>query len=328
MNNNNNDWIKWMIIILTPCLCFVFFFFFIDNPAVHGGSAWVKYNGEVESCYLTFDLLGSKYHRRYVRNSGRLHVYPLDDHRKTYSPRPKLKNNELSFCYSDVPAKMNNGSSSFVHFTETLDRRAKYAARLEGKHKGVIFNRSAKDIYFEFTIEHIKADRVPENIIFASSQKYYCDGVYNPSAIGEDSPSALYVNLGNEFNRDFFEISLEYYMLPRDDSRDSNGVLFSLDKGNRVLGVSLGDYLDITLNNGEHIYGTAIKNQSDTWMKLDLCYDHGRLFVNGLSFTVERINDLGIYGDNILSSMNYGNGECFKGYIRNLVVKSDGPQNK
>ncbi|MBQ4289697.1 MAG: hypothetical protein II719_00715, partial [Clostridia bacterium] len=175
-----------------------------------------------------------------------------------------------------------------------------YEGRLQGNHDGIIFNRREKDVFFYFTIEDSKPERSPESVIFASSQEYYCDGVYATVFDGDDHPSALNIDLGERFNREFFEISFEYYILPEDGPRASSGVLFSLGREYEILHVSWDwdGYLNIVLNNGDNIYGTAIKSVPGRWMRLDLCYDRGRLFVNGLSFDVETISDKGIEGDN------------------------------
>ena len=323
-NNDNRGVLSIIILAVSLLLSIPYYFFYVDNPAAHSGSASVEYIGEVESCFLDFNLYGSYYHRQYVNKDASVRIYPYDDDTKCHLTRAQIKNGKLSFRYIDLTTSTKMGSNLTMSSTESLDRTCKYVAELSGKHKGSIFNRPAKKVSFEFTIENATPRSRPENTIFTFANTISCDGVYHNADWEYDySQSAMYFDLGDKFNRSFFEISFEYYKLPSDDSQNyKNRSLFTIDTDLRVLEISLGDYLGVSINNGESNYGTAIPTKTETWTRIDLCYDYGRLFINGLSFNVERLNPIGDYGNNIISSVNFASGQCFNGYIRGLVVKS------
>lgn len=157
--------------------------------------------------------------------------------------------------------------------------------------------------------------KTPSHIILTKSESIYCDGVYHGADWEYDyKTTALYENLGPQFNRSFFSISFDYYMIQGDN-------IITIDTGRRVFGlVPKGNTIIVTTNNQDNYFDTLIDAMYEKWQHIDLIYDHGVLVINGKNLNIGELNSS---SDNILSSVNFSNGRCFKGNIRNLVVKSE-----
>jgi hypothetical protein len=153
--------------------------------------------------------------------------------------------------------------------------------------------------------------------IFDKKENIICDGTYNPTSIGQSSGKALNMNLGDQFNRNNFEMSFEFY--PEAMSGRNDNIL-TLDTSYRSFGlIMLNDNICVTTNNQRNRFNTDIQVTCNAWNSVNLVYDDGHLTINGKSF---QIGNLSEGRNNVISSMNFSNGHAFKGQIKNLVVRS------
>ena len=169
--------------------------------------------------------------------------------------------------------------------------------------------------------KNIPQPKSPSRTILSKSELIYCDGIYHgPDWEYDYKKTALYENLGPQFNRNFYSMEFDYYMLPDNGDNHVNNII-TIDTGRRVFGLSpRGDVLLVTTNNQDNIFDSSIRVSYEKWQHIDLVYYNGTLYINGKCFEIGVLNDS---SDNILSSVNFSNGNCFKGYIKNLVVKSN-----
>lgn len=137
----------------------------------------------------------------------------------------------------------------------------------------------------------------------------YCNGEY---PYDSDTAQYLYVNLNN-MNRYHFSIQLQYWPL-------QTGPVVVLSEGYRILEIKITDdwKLAVTTNNGRYVYLTNITVNNGTWNPLRVEYYNGQMLLNGqvCKHIVMNMND----GDNILSSINYSNAQCFKGWLSSIEV--------
>ena len=171
--------------------------------------------------------------------------------------------------------------------------------------------------------------RTPKIIILSMNDLFRCNGKYVP----ESHDGALYVDLGPHFHRSFFSISFEYSIIRGSKKNPNwhyskfsseyldNRTILSFDTGRRSFELRLGESrVVVATNNSDNYFETSIDIEYETWQRIDLVYDSGRLIVNG---KVLDIGPLNVGDNNVLTSMGFSNGSAFNGYIRNLVVKSE-----
>ena len=171
------------------------------------------------------------------------------------------------------------------------------------------------------SIPHAEPARRPIRLIYSHSETIYCDGVYHgPDWEYDYTQSAFYYNLGEDLNRNFFEICFEYYVSLEQGDYYNN--LITLSSSHREFGLRIsqaGDLI-ITTDNGRNSFETEINIVNGEWNKIDLIYDNGNLYINNKYIHIGKLdND----GDNILSSINFAGGNCFCGWLRNISIKSD-----
>lgn len=170
------------------------------------------------------------------------------------------------------------------------------------------------------SIPNAEPARRPTRLIYSHSETIYCDGVYHgPDWEYDYTQSAFYYNLGEDLNRNFFEICFEYYVSLEQGDYYNN--LITLSSSHREFGLRIGQAgVIITTDNGENFFETDINIVNGEWNKIDLTYDNGNLYINNKYINIGKLdND----GDNILSSIYFANGKCFNGWLRNISVKSD-----
>lgn len=234
-----------------------------------------------------------------------------------------------------------NGNSIFLpvssygtdtYWTSTLSSGASYCAMgflRDGIVSGTSVVRYSKHVVRPVlgggNIVLSEPTRVPNRTVLAKPELIICDGVYNgPDWDYDYRKTALYEDLGSMFNRRFFSISLDYYIIPSEEGygpySDNNNII-TLDTGYRAFGLVLRDNrILVETNNIDNFFETLVSFQCETWQHIDLVYDNGELIINNHRINIGPLNGP---GDNILSSVNFGGGECFKGYLKNLVVKSN-----
>ena len=160
-------------------------------------------------------------------------------------------------------------------------------------------------------------DSVNSKLVLQKGGTVYCDGIY-----GADSKSSLRENLGANFNRNYFEISFQFYPLATDKDSVQLDNIITLDSSRRVFGVHMKNgILQATVNNSySYPIDMGFRYSPNKWQTLRMVYDNGKLTVNGaITRQIGKLNDP---GNNILSSMNFSNGHAFKGYIKDLIVKT------
>ncbi len=174
--------------------------------------------------------------------------------------------------------------------------------------------------------DQINPTRRPSHTIISKSESIYCDGVYHgPYWEYDYKTTALYESLGRQFNRNYFSISFDYYIQKSDNGYDyeyaPNTNIITLDTGSRAFGLKpWKNTIYAATNNYDNYFDTAIRFEFETWQRIDLVYDNGKLYING------RVLDIGPLTqstENVLTSVNFASGLCFKGYIKNLIVKSE-----
>lgn len=317
-----------------------FFFFYIDNPAAHNGAPEVVYQGEDENGQLRFDFyFPNLYHSNYAWNSIKVEVYreyPLISSYCGYvycTPHnldPYRKSILFDEIHESKESQLGDGTFHWEEY-KRLNRGTHYVAIISGTHKGVLFNRPAKKLQCDFTLEKRSPARTPKRTMFSVSDRVYCDGVYHgPEWEYDYRNTALYLDfhygngyyLGGEFNRNYFRVSFDFYVLSTESSTNPRNNLIMLGTSHRVFGLKFGDNntLLVTTNNGDHCWCTSISYVLETWQHVDLLYDHGTLYINDDYISIGELNEP---GDNVLSSIDFSTGNCFYGYIKNLVVKSD-----
>ncbi len=162
MSTETNEKYKWLAVILAPCLIFAILFFVVDNPAAHSGIPLVSYVGENASS-LQFDFLSPPYHARY-KGAVDIQLSSRPDFNRSeeyiyISPRPYLNrwSHQVFSISKDAIYRHSSTRSgnSLVVLTEKaeLEKGITYYVKMSGCHKGLVFNRPAKDVYFSFILD-------------------------------------------------------------------------------------------------------------------------------------------------------------------------------
>ena len=143
-----------------------------------------------------------------------------------------------------------------------------------------------------------------------ANEKKYCDGVYGNNV----ECFSTYVKI----NRNKFRISFDFEAM--ESTKPEGQYVMVLSMGWRVFGVYLtkeGD-IKVTTNNQSNKYSTGLKYNMGESTIIEAEFDNGTLIINGVKIQNVDLNRTD--GDNNLSSINYGNGTAFHGYIKNVRV--------
>lgn len=150
--------------------------------------------------------------------------------------------------------------------------------------------------------------------------EFYCDGVY-PGNTGAAS-EYLYDSLASPFNLQAFDLSFDFYgLFPTSETSGTYGkniLMFGMT--GRVFGLSVKDgFIYVSTNNLTNLFNTSIPYTQETWQSINLTYRHQTLRINGKSMIIGHVKN---GGNNVLTSCDYSRGSCFKGFFRNIVLKS------
>lgn len=154
-----------------------------------------------------------------------------------------------------------------------------------------------------------------EKLIYAQpkDEHKYCDGKYG------EKKDYFSVNL-SELDRRHFRITFRFDAY-RYTTLEGKKVqyLLTLSRGWRIFSICLHEdgSIWIETNNFRNKYNTGLTYKLKAGTKIDLEYNKGRLTINGVSLDIDMDEES---GDNELSSVNYGCGEAFYGYIYLLKV--------
>ena len=158
--------------------------------------------------------------------------------------------------------------------------------------------------------------------VLSKPAQFYCNGVYSFPEDHDKNASFFYENIGSQLNRSYFELSFDFYSLysPKESNDKPLGLaLLMFGRSGRWMGLCFKDgYIYVSTANHDHQFNTYIRFERSTWQSIRVLYDNGRLNING---KILAIGNLGSSGDHVLSSCDYSRGACFKGYLKNLVVK-------
>lgn len=153
-------------------------------------------------------------------------------------------------------------------------------------------------------------------LVYYMQDSFYCNGEYG----GSSGQNTLKVNLGSGFNRNYFEINLDFYALKTDKDGEKYDTIFTLDSSRRAMGLVMKDgALQVTLQNGTKGLDPKQWFTAKKWQHLMITYDNGYINFNGSRF---KIGELVAPGNNILSSTNPSNGHAFKGYFKDIVIRT------
>ena len=154
------------------------------------------------------------------------------------------------------------------------------------------------------------ADAMDGTVILSKPEVVECDGVYQ-------SDARLHVDLGKKLDRNHYGISFDFKCA---SAASKNDTILVLDTAYRSLGLVLkSGNIGISVVNGVATHITPISFKLGVWQHVDLVFNDGEITLNGHVYTPGPLNGP---GNNILSSNNFSNGHCFKGQIRNLVVRT------
>lgn len=160
----------------------------------------------------------------------------------------------------------------------------------------------------------------PLNTVLSRTGQFYCNGVY-PGNKGA-SAEYLYDKIASPFSRQYFELSFEFYgLFPMSETSGPYGKsILMFGSTGRVFGLSVKDgYIYVSTNNLTNLFNTNIRYTQQSWQSIKLVHDNGKLTINGKVMTIGFVKN---EGDNVLTSCDYGRGSNFKGYFRNIDLKS------
>ena len=158
-------------------------------------------------------------------------------------------------------------------------------------------------------------DSANPKVVFMKLDEILCDG-----SSGQKSVS-LNGKLGSGFNRNYFELSFEYYPLSTDEDSRSHENILTLDSSYRILSLVMKKgAIYAKVNNGKSEVSLGIGFKPNKWQSLWMTYDNGLLSICG-GLVKRQIGPLnGKVND--ISSVNASNGCSFHGYLRKVIVKS------
>lgn len=157
--------------------------------------------------------------------------------------------------------------------------------------------------------------------VLKDTETTVCSGVYEYSG---NAKYAGYVkkNLGNLFDRNHFNLSFEFYPMRSEIHGIQYDTILSIDSAYRTFCFVMKDgRIFVMMHNCSVAYDTGIPYRLQAWNKIKMGYysDQGMLYIGNKSFKVGKLRG---FGDNIIASMNYGNGHAFYGHIRNIEIEN------
>lgn len=144
-------WIITSLVFITGLL-----YFYVDNPSAHSGIPEVDFLGRDDDGQLQFVITASNtYHLNYAWDNIEIDVSDESAIIGHVFVRIHgyLKNRrEFSFDKIHIERSSQSGDANF-YWSEIIELEPgeHYSATLKGTHKGILFNRQAKNVFFEFT---------------------------------------------------------------------------------------------------------------------------------------------------------------------------------
>lgn len=211
----------------------------------------------------------------------------------------------------------SRGGASYTCFVRALDA------------KGNSFDYDEVDVHLPSADK--KHSSSPNSIVLSKQEEVYSNGVYSGLSFNYKT-TALFEELGNQFKRDCFEVSFEFFILPNniEGTRSwglggQNNALVSLGSNPSGLIITLTNDYKVCVMADTQQYRmaypcyTPIQFKKEVWQSFKLLYIDGDLIINDdILLPIGKFNNF----NKVITSVNFYSGTCFIGYIRNLVVKS------
>lgn len=231
-----------------------------------------------------------------------------------------VKGRAIFYCFSIKEAGEDEWLSDDDHVRiashrfENLKTDTTYIVRVFGWNHDKMHTLHFEDLEVRTLSDQIQT-------VLSKPEEVHCDGLYHGGDKDFDYQiTSFYENLGQAFDRRYFELSFDYYPTkPTEKSWNGTTNILTLDTYYRALGI-LGDgKIRIETNNGRNVFQTNIPSKQGKWQHIDLVHDDGRITINGKVLQIGTVHGP---GDNVLSSVDFSDGNSFSGKIKNLVVNS------
>lgn len=162
----------------------------------------------------------------------------------------------------------------------------------------------------------------PPNPVFErekqSAGAIYCNGI-NPD--NHDTEQYFSSDIGS-MNRDHFVLNFAFLT-----GEALSQPVMTLSDSHRVLALRLqaDGTMEITTDNGAHVYPLRHRYAVNTWYPIELSYCRGSLRVSiGSDYEMlDIVMNSAQLGDNRLSTVDRGTGKAFRGLVRNIGVIRD-----
>ena len=165
-------------------------------------------------------------------------------------------------------------------------------------------------------------------LLYSQPSEFYCDGVYDSDESRYQNGHAIHIPHAY-LNPDHFRVIFSFKTLSnkgwcQGHASDEQWPL-RMDCGR--LGVRLNEDGSITIttydsNGKDHYYVTGYNYSVNRYVDIDMEYDHGQFIINGHRFNINADLELNDYCGYGFHSVNYSNGNAFKGYIKDLRIYS------
>ena len=145
-----------------------------------------------------------------------------------------------------------------------------------------------------------------------SGDEFYCNGYYSMYGNSNEKCQCFEAGLSS-LNVKHFKISFDY-------TAEEQGCILVLSDLSRMLGIYLrNDEIVVYTWNFDNKYTTNISQPLGQTHHIDLEYNNGQLTINDKQMIIDMNENP---SDKTLTSLNYSNGDAFKGTLKNIVVTS------
>lgn len=165
-------------------------------------------------------------------------------------------------------------------------------------------------------------------LLYSQLSEFYCDGVYDSDESRYQNGHAIHIPHAY-LNPDHFRVIFSFKALSNkgwcQGSASDEQWPLRMDCGR--LGIRLNEDGSIIINthdsNGkDHFYVTGYNYSVNRYVDIDMEYDHGQFIINGHRFNINADLELNDYCGFGFHSVNYSNGNAFKGYVKNIKIYS------
>ena len=166
-------------------------------------------------------------------------------------------------------------------------------------------------------------------LIYSQPSEFYCDGVYDPSELRDYKNGHALHTPNTKINLKHFRVIFSFKALSntgwcQGSSDNKQWPLMFTDC--KLLGLCLFEdgSIKISTNNQRHYYETGWNYSINKYVDIDMEYDHGQFIINGHRFNIDMdISNFTLSScDYGFHSVNYSDGNSFKGYIKDLEIYS------